>query len=345
MNTIELIRKLSDIPGVSGDEAAVREEIAALIKDHCQAIQTDALGNLLAFKKGARTGKRIMLSAHMDEVGLIITGIGEDGLLLASPVGGIDSRVAFGRAVEVGAGRLPGVIGGKALHHLDAKEKETPPSWDALRIDIGAASKEEAQAVVTPGERAVFSSRFAELGQDCILGRAFDNRVGCALMVELIRAELPFDCHFAFTVQEETGCTGAATAAYTLQPEIGITVEATTAADIPGTSPGEQICRLGDGPVLSFMDKGTVYDNELFGSALAIARERGISCQPKAGVTGGNESRAVQTAGSGARVLALSLPCRYLHSPSLMMHKGDIEQGYKLLLALIESLGQQAPCV
>jgi len=338
-NTIELIRKLSEIPGVSGCEGAVRKEILALVKDHCHSVETDALGNLLAFKKGVRAGRRIMLSAHMDEVGLIITGIEEDGLLLCSPVGGIDSRVAFGRAVEIGPQRLPGVIGGKALHHLTAKEKETPPEWDALRIDIGAPSREEAQAAVSPGQRAVFSSSFLELGQDYILGRAFDNRAGCALLVELLRAELPWDCHFAFTTQEETGCAGGATAAYALRPEFGITVETTTAADIPGIGSGEQICRMGDGPVLSFMDKGTLYDKELYDLALGHALEREIPCQPKTGVVGANESRAVQSAGGGARMLALSLPCRYLHSPSLMLHKGDVAKAYKLLLALIEKLG------
>jgi len=340
--TIELIKKLSDIPGVSGCEGAVREEISALIKDHCQTVEADTLGNLLAFKKGARPGRRIMVSAHMDEVGLIITHIEEDGLLLCSPVGGIDTRVAFGRAVEIGPQRLPGVIGGKALHHLDGKERETPPGWEVLRIDIGAVGREEAQAVVAPGQRVVFSSQFVELGEEYILGRAFDDRAGCALLIQLIRAELPWDCHFVFTVQEETGCTGAATAAYAMNPEVGIAVEATTAADIPGTPPGEQICRLGGGPVLSYMDKGTVYDKELYDLALGLARERGIACQSKAGVSGGNESRAVQSAGAGARVMAVNLPCRYLHSPSLMLHKGDIAEAHKLLLALIETLGQQA---
>ena len=340
--TIELINKLSDIPGVSGDEGAVREEVLALITGHCDSVETDALGNLLAFKKGARTGKRIMLSAHMDEVGLIVTHIEDDGLLLVAPVGGIDSRVAFGRAVEIGRARLPGVIGGKAMHHLDAKEKETPPEWSALRIDIGATSKEEAQAVVSPGDRAVFGGQFTELGESCMLGRAFDNRAGCALLIELLRTDLPFDCHFAFTTQEETGCTGGATAAWALHPEIGIILDTTTATDIPGTASGEQVCRLGGGPVLSFMDKGTVYDKELYTSALAIAKELGIPCQPKTGVVGGNESRTVQTAGAGARVMSLSLPCRYLHSPSLMLHKDDIEQSYKLLPALIERLGEQA---
>ena len=336
---VELIRKLSDIPGVSGCESAVREEIFKLIKDHCQSAQTDALGNLRAFKKGARAGKRIILSAHMDEVGLIITHIEEDGLLLTSSVGGIDSRVAFGRTVEIGPQRIPGVIGGKAVHHLDSKEKEAAPGWESLRIDIGASGREEAEAVVSPGQRAVFSSQFMELGECYILGRAFDNRAGCALLIELLRTQLPWDCHFVFTAQEETGCAGAATAAYALCPEIAITVETTTAADIPGTPPGEQICWLGKGPVLSFMDKGTLYDKKLYDLALDLAREQRIPCQPKLGVTGANESRAVQSAGGGARVMALSLPCRYLHSPSLMLHKKDIAGGYKLLLALIEKLG------
>lgn len=337
---IELIKKLGDIPGGSGCEGAVRDEIIALIKDSCDSYEVDALGNLLVFKKGAKQPEnRIMLSAHMDEVGLIITHIEEDGLLRFAPVGGLDPRILFGKAVEIGSGRIIGVIGGRAVHHLTDKEKETVPEPEKLLIDIGASDRQEAEMHAAPGDRAVFSGSFIELGENYIMGKALDDRAGCALLVRLLRAPLPYDCHFAFTVQEETGCTGALTAAYAIQPDVGIIVETTTAADIPGAAPEQKICRLGAGPVVTFMDKGTVYDKGLCDLAFSLAKRKGLKCQTKSAVAGGNESRSVQTAGSGARVMAVSLPCRYLHSPSLVIHKDDVGETCKLLEVLIEELG------
>ena len=338
-SVIQTIQSLSNIPGVPGDEGAVRDEIINITNPHCE-YEIDPLGNLLAFKKGPKSGPRIMLSAHMDEVGLIITHIEQDGLLRCAPVGSIDSRVAFGRAVEIGKDRLPGVIGGVAVHHLTTKEKKAPPEWDKLLIDIGARDAREAAQHVAPGDRAVFASEFARLGEDYIIGRALDNRAGCALLIELIRTGLPCDCHFAFTVQEETGCVGGGTAAHTLRPDFAIVVETTTAADIPDTPTEKQVCKLGGGPVLSFMDKGALYDRELYSLAHQVARQRGIPCQSKSLVAGGNESRTVQMAGGGVRVLAVSMPCRYLHSPNLVLHRSDIENTLTLLSALAQEIAK-----
>ena len=337
---IELIKTLSDIPGVSGCEGGVREAIIARIKDHCDRIETDALGNLSAFKKGAKVPKnRIMLSAHMDEVGFVITHIEEDGLLRFAPVGGIDPRILFGKAVEIGPQRMRGVIAGKAVHQLTDKEKEAVPEFETLLIDIGASDRQEAEKHVSPGDFVVFSAGFTELGERLIMGRAFDDRAGCALLIELLRAPLPYDCHFVFTAQEETGCTGAKAAAYAVAPDIAIVVETTTAADIPGTPPDQQICRLGGGPVITYMDKGAVYDKGLYDLAFEVASRQGLRCQTKSAVVGGNDSSAIQVAGAGARVMAVSLPCRYLHSPSLVLHTGDIEETYKLLSSLVEAVG------
>jgi len=338
--TIGLIKRLGDTPGVSGCEHAVREEIISLIKDCCDSYMVDALGNLLVFKKGAKMPKRrMMLSAHMDEVGLIITHIEDDGLLRFANVGGIDPRVLFGKAVEIGPGRVCGVIGGRAVHHLTENEMQALPEPDKLAIDIGASDKQQAEEYVSPGDCAVFSSPCVEVGEDYLLGRAFDDRAGCALLVQLLRSPLPYDCHFAFTAQEETGCTGAQTASYTIAPEIGIAVETTTAGDIAGVPPDRQACKLGGGAVISFMDRGTVYDKELYHLALDLAEEKGIKAQAKTAVAGANDSQSIQKAKGGARVMAISIPCRYLHSPSLLIHKDDVTETYKMLAALIEKLG------
>lgn len=335
MDIIATIRELSAIPGVSGDEDSVREAILALVRDYCEC-RTDALGNLLCFKKGRTVPKnRLLLSAHMDEVGFVVTFIEDSGLLRLAAVGGIDSRVAVGKAVEIGEKRLYGVIGTKAVHLQEQKEKEEAPPLDRLYIDIGARTGEAAAAAVSPGDRAVFSAPFQSLGEDKLMGRALDDRAGCALLVALIRSELDYDCHFAFTVQEETGCTGGATAGYAVMPDIAVAVETTTASDIAGVPPDKVVCRLGGGPVLSFMDKGAVYDRALYGRALRLAGECGIPAQSKQGVYGGNESRSLQAAGEGARVMAVSLPCRYLHSPSCVIAESDVAHTEKLLRRLI----------
>ncbi len=327
-----LLEQLCGLPGVSGREEAVREALLEQLSPVCDC-RVDPLGNLIAFKKGRKTpARRRMFSAHMDEVGLIITYVEEDGLLRFSPVGGIDRRVLVGKAVQIG--RVPGVIGGKPIHIKSPKERDASPKWDELFIDIGAASRQEALALVHPGDRAVFASRYTDLGENYLRGRALDDRVGCALLADLLCSDLAYDTWGAFTVQEETGTTGGRTAAAQVLPEVAVVLETTTACDIPGSPPEKQVCRLGEGPVLSFMDRGTVYHWELYQLAQQAAQEEGIRWQPKQGIYGGNEARSVQLAGPGVQVLAVSVPCRYLHTPSCVVHRGDVEETARLLRAL-----------
>lgn len=331
----ENIKTLCEIPGVSGCEELVRYEILRQIEGKC-LYKIDALGNILAFKKGAKPReKTLMLSAHMDEVGLIIVSADESGLLRFDTVGGIDRRTLPGKPVKIG--NVCGVVGAMPVHLKTATEKDVAAKLDHLFIDIGAETAAEALAAVSPGDRAVFVSEFSALGDGFIRARALDNRVGCALLIELIESQLAFDTHFAFTVQEESGTVGGRTAAAQLAPANAIIVETTTACDIPGAPPEKTVCSLKSGPVLSFMDRGTVYDMPLYRRALALAKQHEIPCQSKAGVYGGNESRSVQAAGDGARVLAVSVPCRYLHTPSCVAAKSDIEGTLKLLSVLIES--------
>ncbi len=333
----QTLKTLCGLPGVSGAEEPVRYEILKQIEGHC-IYRVDPLGNILAFKKGRREPAQLMLfSAHMDEVGLIVTYIEESGLLRFAPVGGIDRRVLPGKAVKIGG--IPGVIGSKAVHLKSAEEKDKAPALDALYIDIGACSREEAEEKVALGDRAVFCAHDCEMGDGFLRARALDDRLGCALLIEMLHGELEYDAHFAFTVQEETGATGAKTAAAQIGAKIGIAVETTTACDLPDVPPEKTVCALKKGPVLSFMDRGTVYDLALYRQALETAQEQGIPCQPKAGIYGGNESRSVQAAGNGARVLAVSVPCRYLHTPSCVAHRSDVENTLALLQALNGAFG------
>jgi len=338
---IQNLETLCGIPGVSGDEQRIRGEIRRQIDPLCTRCHTDPLGNLIAFKKGAKTPKnKLLFSAHMDEIGFIITFVEDSGLLRFAAVGGIDSRVVIGKGVEVGDARVGGVIGSKAVHMQKESERETAPKLEELFIDIGATSREAALEAVRPGDRAVFHSPFLRLGGDRLAGRAFDDRAGCAVLISLLEQELPYDCYFAFTVQEETGCVGAKTAAFTVAPDISVAVETTTASDIAGTDNHKVVCALEGGPVLSFMDKGTVYDTGLYRLALSVAGECDISVQSKLGVYGGNDSRSLQTAGAGSRAMAISLPCRYIHSPTNVLHQSDLLYMAKLLGHLIPALAQ-----
>ena len=337
----ENIKTLCQLSGVSGEEAPVRHQILEMIEGHC-ICQVDTMGNILAFKKGKKVpAHSILLSAHMDEVGLIVTYIEEDGMLRFSTVGGIDARTIPGKAVRIGEKQVLGVIGSKPVHLKSSEERDKASKVDSLYIDIGAGSKEEAQAQVLLGERAVFCSDYQEMGEGFLRGRALDDRAGCALLVELLRGEpLEFDVHVAFTVQEETGTTGAKVVANQIQPDMAIVVETTTACDIPDVPEEKTVCALRKGSVLSFMDRGTIYHKPLYEKAMEVAKAQKIPCQPKAGIYGGNEARSIQTGAGGSQVLAVSIPCRYLHTPSCVAHKEDIENTGKLLCALVGAFGQ-----
>lgn len=338
MNIIDNIELLSCLPGISGHEEAVRNEICKQLDGICE-YEIDTLGNIIAFKKGNNSPKnKLMLSAHMDEIGFIITSIDDDGMLRFDNVGGIDPRVIFGKAVKIGKNSLPGVIGGNPVHQHTNDELLKLVDTDSLFIDIGASSKEEAAEYVSPGDSVVYQADFVEMGNDTIVGKALDDRAGCALMLDLIAQDLEYDCYFVFTVQEEIGCIGAETAAYSLQPDIGIIIETTTASDIAGVPETKHVCHQGKGPVISFMDRGTLYPRDLYSRVFEVAKANNVPCQAKEGIFGGNEARSIQTSGSGSKVVAVSMPARYLHSPSNSLNKTDIENTGKLLKLLINDL-------
>lgn len=327
---INTLKDLCLLDAVSGNEASVREYIIERLKNKCE-YTVDALGNVIAFSKGNRRPKnKLMISAHMDEVGFIITNINDNGTLSFSCVGGIDTRVIFGRQVMLENG-IVGVVGGKALHNLSADEKDKAPSINDIVIDIGAKNYEEAKEHVKLGSYATFVSDFTELGADNVKCKAIDDRAGCAMMLRMIDEQVEYDTYFTFVVQEEIGLRGATCAAYTVAPEYAIILEATTAADIPSASSANKVCTVGGGPVVSYMDSHTLYDKELYNLAFNIANENDIPCQTKTRVAGGNDAGAIQISRSGVKVCAISLPCRYLHSSSCVISKTDFENSYRLL--------------
>lgn len=323
MNT-ELLEKLCTACGVSGNEDDIRDIILSEIKAYADEIKIDALGNILAFKKGRQRAKsRLLLSAHMDEVGFIVTNINNDGSLKIASVGGIDKKAACGKAVLIGKNKLHGVIGATPIHVLKADERAKNPSIDSLYIDIGADSKEEAEKYVSLGDYVYFDSVFE--ADDRIIGKAIDDRAGCMALIELIKSDLEYDAYFSFVVQEEIGLRGAKGAAFTLNPDAAIVVEATTASDIPDVSGADKVCSVGSGAVVSFMDGATMYDRELYKMIMDNAKKAGIPVQTKTKIAGGNDAGAIHQSRGGVRTAAISVPCRYLHSSTSLINADDLK--------------------
>lgn len=334
---LETIKELSLLDGVSGRENAVREYIINAVSQYADSIETDPLGNLIVFKKGKNTPKnKVMLDAHTDEVGMMITHINSDGTLDFDCVGGIDKRVMLGKPVTVGENKVGGVIGVKATHMVPAAEKLSMPS--TMYIDIGADSKEEAEKVVSLGDYACFNSEFIEFGDGFIKGRALDDRAGCAILIDMIKSDLPYDMYFNFAAGEEVGFGIAQTAFYKVQPDYAIVVETTTAADLADVPESKRVCELGKGGVISFMDRRTIYPKELFDKAFELAEKHGIKAQVKSAVAGGNNAGVIHKTAGGIKTITVSLPCRYLHSPSCVLKKEDIEESAKLIRVLSEEL-------
>lgn len=338
---LDTMETLCCLDGVSGCEDEVREYILERVMPFADEIRTDPMGNLMVFKRGACTpAKRVMLAAHMDEVGLIITEITEDGYLRFDTAGGMDRRVLMGKRVFVGAGRVLGVIGSKAIHLTTAEQRKSLPEIREMYIDIGAKNREEAVSHVSPGDTAAFDDSVIRFGDGYVKAKALDDRIGCAAMVELIESQLPCDCWFAFTVQEEVGCRGAAAAARTIEPEVSLILETTTAADIPGVDGADKICELGKGVVIPFMDRGSIYDRELYRLLGRLAEENGIPWQTKSRIAGGNDASAFQRAAGGARVAAISVAVRNIHSPACTAKLSECEDQLELARLFLREMAK-----
>ncbi|MCC8111975.1 MAG: M42 family peptidase [Ruminococcus sp.] len=336
------LQELCNLCGCSGDESEIRQYIIRILeRTNGVSWEIDPLGNLLVQKRGAsRAPHRLMVSAHMDEVGLIVTHIFSDGTLSVAAVGGVDASVVIGRQVLVGKNHIPGVIGVKPVHLLTDEEKKMIPEFGGFVLDIGAENREQAEEIAPPGTYVYFMLNFRQFGKECICSKAIDDRVGCALLLYLLEQETPYDFTGAFLVQEEIGLRGAKTAAYTVAPDFALVLEATTAADLVDAKEDEKVCTLGKGPVISFMDYSTIYDSALVQMAFSIGKVHDISCQTKSRIAGGNDSGAIHLSRGGVRTLSVSLPCRYLHSPASVANLADIDALSKFLPLLVTQMLQ-----
>ena len=336
---LETLKTLCYLSGPSGYEDEVRDYILERVMPHADEVMTDSLGNLIVTKKGrVAPTKKIMLCAHMDEVGIIITGIDDDGYLRFDFLGGVDRRVVIGKRVYIGKNRIPGVIGIKAYHLVDKEEEKSVPKREETYVDIGAASKDEAEGLVPLGDYGVFDDSVYEFGEGFIKAKALDDRVGCASMIKLLESELPCDCTFAFTVQEEIGTRGAKVVANRICPEVAIVLEGTTAADLPDVPEGKTICKLGEGIVIPFMDRGTLYSRRLYSQVTELADMNNIKWQTKHMIAGGTDASVIQRSGIGVDTIALSAPLRNIHSPASIAKISDFEVMPELARLLIETV-------
>ncbi|WP_422443763.1 M42 family metallopeptidase [Thermoanaerobacterium sp. DL9XJH110] len=329
-----LLKELSEAFGVSGAE----DEVRNILKREMRGlgnIRTDALGNLFVEKNGKISSPKIMLSAHMDEVGLMIKSIDKNGWLKFNTVGGIDDRVLVSKSVIVGPHRIRGVIGAKAIHLQEPKEREVALKSKNLYIDIGARDREDAEKKVKIGDFAAFDTEFEEFGENHIKAKALDDRVGCYVICEVLKKRYDICITGAFTVQEEIGLRGSAVAAYAVNPDMAIVVEGTFASDVPDTKEEGYCTTVGKGPALTVMDMTYIADRKLLDRALKIAEKKGIPCQLKRTTFGGTDGGRIQTTGEGIPTLVISVPCRYIHSPVSVASLDDIKHTVELVDALI----------
>ena len=333
-----ILKELSEAFGVSGNEDDVRAIVLDAVREHVDEVKVDALGNVLAFKRGTgRQRMRVMLAAHMDEVGLMVVGHDNDGFLRVRSVGGIDPRLLPGTLLQVGSERIYGVIGVKPIHLLKENADKVAKLED-LVVDVGAKSKDEARKLAPLGTYATFATRFRELGPT-VRGKAFDDRAGCAVLVELLRGErFRFDFHAVFTVQEEVGLRGARVAAYAIEPDCAFALEGTVADDMPRDKDVSPTTELGQGPAITVMDRSFIADRRLVRLLTSTAGELDIPYQIKQPGIGGTDAGAIHLTREGVPSVTVAVPCRYIHSPVALLSLDDFNNTVRLMRASLARL-------
>ncbi len=334
---LNTLKKLCLLNGVTSGEDTVREFIIGQIRPYIDEIRVDDLGNLIAFKKGKKRTPRLMLAAHMDEVGFIVEKIEEGGYIRFLPIGGIDPRVCLGHKVLIGPKQIPGIIGLKAVHLVKTEERSQVPQFPQMYIDIGAEDKAEASKLVGIGDLITFGSEYYEFGDGMIKAKALDDRIGCAILIDLIKEELPIDVTFVFSAMEETGG-GVRAAAYSVAPDIALIFEATGSCDLSNVQGQKKGSIIGGGPVVYNREHKAIYDKKLFDELLELAKENGIPCQTKRMNSGGTDASKIQASRGGVRVAAIAPPIRYSHAASSVVKRTDIVNCEKLGRLFIEAV-------
>ena len=352
----ELIVCLSELFGPTGCEDRVSAAIKPIADKYCDKTVLDRMGNLIG-KMSFGTSedrKKLMLSAHLDEVGFMIDEITDSGMLGFDTVGGIDASVLAGKSVWVGNEKkiICGVICSKAIHHKSKSERNEATDIENLYIDIGATTKEEAEEQISIGDFGTFA--FPDynrvlFGKDKnnIKCKALDDRMGCAALIEIMRKlsdqrpDIDLDVYFCFTVREETGYSGAEVVANMILPDYAFIFESTAIGDIPLAADSKRVAEVSKGAVISVADRSTIYNKELIDLAFSVAKRENIPLQVKKYLSGGNDAGHIHKSGVGVRALAISVPTRYLHSASCVAHYDDYLSARDIGYALLCELGKK----
>lgn len=343
-----LLERLSNARGVSGNETEVRELVVQEVRHCVDEYRLDSMGNLITLKRASgrakgRVGVKVMIAAHLDEVGLLVVHADDDGRLRFEKVGTIDNRVLPSQLFLIGESKVPGVVGVKPIHKSTSAETEHVLKDEDLTLDIGAKSEEEALEAVKIGDYASFAAEFSTIGEGLVRGKALDDRTGCALLVELLKSDYPFDLYGVFTVQEEIGSRGARVVAYTIEPDLAFVLESTVCDDSPKEKDVSPTTRLGYGPALTVADKSLIADKRLVKLVRTTALENGIPLQIKQPLIGSTDAGRLQLTREGVPSVALSVPTRYIHSPAALLSLSDFDYTLALMRETLPKLQRRLP--
>jgi endoglucanase len=346
---LKMLKDLTEAPGVPGQEGEVRRVMRRYLEPLSE-IETDNLGSIIGRKTGREGGPKIVLAGHLDEIGFMVTRITDEGFLKFQTLGGWWEQVMLAQRVEVvtRAGRIPGVIGSKPPHILTQDERNKVYQKKDMFIDIGASSREEAEAWgIRPGDAVVPVCPFTEMrNPDLLMAKAWDNRFGCALAIEVLRRlkgqPHPNQVYAVGNVQEEVGLRGATTTTNVIQPDIGFALDTGIAGDTPGIGPDDAAGKLGKGPVILLYDGSMIPHTGLRNLVIDTAREAGIPLQLDKIAGGGTDAGKIHIFGAGVPSLVVGVPVRYIHTHAAIMHKGDFNQAAELLVAVIKKLDDEA---
>lgn len=342
---MQLLKKLCEAPGISGYENPVTDIIAEELKSFCNKVEVDRLGNVIALKKansqeGKVEPKKLMLAAHMDQIGFLVKSIDTNGFIRFAVVGGFDPKTLVAQRVIIhGKKRIIGVIGSKPIHVLEEVERKKAPEMKEFFIDVGL-NKKEVEALIQPGDAITFDRDFVQLNDKVVTSLALDNRVGVYVIMEALRRvkEHKVDIYAVATAQEEVGLRGATTSSYAIEPDFGIALDVTIAMDTPGIKEEEKGCALGKGTAISVMNSSMIAHRGLYQFLKELAEKHNINYQMDVMERGGTDAGSIQKSRCGVITGGISIPTRYIHSVVEMCHIDDIEATIKLLIVFLENV-------
>jgi len=339
----EMLEKLSNACGIAGREEEVRGLMKKVLKPYVDELKEDNLGNVIGIKKGKKKAPRVMLAAHMDEIGLLVKTISKEGFLQFAKIGGIDDRILLAQKVTVYTEKKPldGIVGSKPPHIQKEEERKKAITCDKLFIDIGAEDEKAARRMgVKIGDPIGFDIKFARAGKNIVMGKAFDDRVGCAVMAETMKRLRKTDCtvYAVGTVQEEVGLRGATTAAFGIYPDVGIALDVTVAGDIPGVKEVEAPIKIRKGPSITVADKGLITHPKVLKLLIDAAEENKIPYQLETGLPGSTDAARISLTREGVPSGVISIPTRYIHSPASLLSLKDVENTVKLTVAAVQKV-------